>query len=76
MTRVPHDDPPPPDAVHRPRVAEHADRDDGVQEPHDATRRVLVRGRVEERERDRRQEERNSEPREEGAFRREPDLRG
>lgn len=74
VARVPHDDAVPADAVHDPGVREHAARDDGVAHAHRLGRVVARPGRVEQGERERRQEERDAEPGEEGALRGEPDL--
>lgn len=59
---VPHDDAIPPHAVHRPRVPEHAARDDGIRHAHAARGPVVLACRVEEREREGREEERDAEP--------------
>lgn len=75
VTSIAHHDPVPPNAVHGPRVPEHGTRDDSIDDAHRPGSPVLVVRRVEQGERERREEQRDSEPGEEGSFGREPDLR-
>jgi hypothetical protein len=61
--------------VHAPRIPEHSQCQNRVNHTHRLRSRIPVTRRVEQRQRERRKEEGDTEPGEEGTFRGEPDFR-